>query len=330
MKGAGFRHRTVLHGFDIPVRHSDIRHPQHLTFLSRFNYHDSSAVITTCISSRKEYTMLLNITDDFDLDKIIDSGQCFRAAKIRPQRYRFITGDSVLYLTQQNAVNYEASCSPEEWNTIWSPYFDRSRNYTAIRQALASDDAFRKECLRYGKGLRILRQDPWETLVTFIISQRKSIPAIRQCVELLSQRYGHPITTEFETVFSFPTLKELKSASEADLLECKTGYRAPYIAAVTSTLEGMDLREADTLSNQDLLTWLTSLKGVGIKVANCVALFAYGRVDLCPVDTWIQKVIHKYGDAMFREHPEYAGILQQYIFYYVLHCKEWSEHETPR
>ena len=176
--------------------------------------------------------------------------------------------------------------------------------------------------MRFGTGIRILKQDPWEMLISFILSQRKSIPAIRQCVETLAARYGHRIETPYETVYSFPSAKELTSADENALRECKLGYRAPYIADVVTSGRAGELAGMAELDDTALLEALQSFKGVGIKVANCVALFAYGRIRLVPVDTWIQKVIAARDDRMFRENPEVAGIVQQYVFYYALKNKE--------
>ena len=139
--------------------------------------------------------MHISITDDFDLAKIAQSGQCFRVKEWDDGLFRFVTGREVLYIRQQPGGRFEVSCSEETWQRVWVPYFDLQRNYAAVQKIIPDSDAYMKLAAREGRGIRILRQDPWEMLVTFIISQRKSIPAIRQAVELLAERFGEAVTT---------------------------------------------------------------------------------------------------------------------------------------
>ena len=134
--------------------------------------------------------MEVHISDLFDLQKITDSGQCFRVVPLPEGTYRFITGGEVLYIRKTSEEHYRVSCDPDTWEHIWCPYFDLSRNYREIRKAIPAEDSFLDLAAQSGAGIRILRQDPWEMLITFIISQRKSIPAIRSVVEMLSRRYG--------------------------------------------------------------------------------------------------------------------------------------------
>ena len=264
--------------------------------------------------------MLIHISDLFDLQKIADSGQCFRAARLGEDTYRFITGDQVLYIRQVSGRTYEADCPAEAWENVWSPYFDLGRNYQNITAAIPPDDVFLSLSARDGAGIRILRQDPWETLITFIISQRKSIPAIRSVVELLCRRYGTELRTSRETLYTFPTAWQLREVSIEDYAACKAGYRAPYIYdAVQKVLSGsFDLAGSAALSDGELLSALEEIRGVGVKVANCVALFAYGRTACAPVDTWIRKIIRweYHGETPFGRYGAEAGIMQQYFFYY--------------
>lgn len=131
--------------------------------------------------------MTVTIPGDFDLQKIAASGQAFRIAQT-PQGWRFLAGDKLLYLQPGSGDTYTASCTPEEWQGFWYRYFDLNRNYAAIRAAVPKQDAYLCAAARAGAGIRILRQDAWEMLVTFIISQRKNIPAIQACVETLCTR----------------------------------------------------------------------------------------------------------------------------------------------
>lgn len=269
--------------------------------------------------------MTIQINDEFDLDKTINSGQCFRPCLVSEGYYRFIHQNSVLYIRPYADNSFEIKHSGVYNAETWDDYFDLSRNYAAARARIPADDPFMRIAGEYGKGIRILRQDPWETLISFIISQRKSIPAIRSCVEQLCSRFGEPIDTCFGTVRAFPTPERLAKASDAELRSCALGYRAPYIAdAAKQVYEGtIDLESLYDHEPEFILEELKKILGVGIKVANCVLLFAYGRTAAVPIDTWIQKIIaQKYnGSDPFTASGENAGIFQQYAFYYAISHK---------
>ena len=266
--------------------------------------------------------MLIDIQDDFDLEKIAMSGQCFRVRKFQDGAYRFICGDEVLYIRETGTGSFSASCEPEQWENTWSAYFDLSRCYGDIRKRQSGLHGFVREAMDYGQGIRVLRQDPWETLVTFLISQRKSIPAIAKAVELLASIYGHSVQTERETLYAFPTPREMADATAEELAACGLGYRTPYILdAVHRAAEGLDLATLSGYDDEQLLHTLQTVRGVGKKVANCVALFAYGRTACVPVDVWISRAIEIDcgGRSPFGLFGENAGIIQQYVFYYEKH-----------
>lgn len=288
---------------------------------------------------------IVHIEDDFDMEKIRTSGQCFRIARLDDGAYRAIAGDKVLYMRKagsacadeagggegceadeavegaEGGMQWEVSCTPEEWGSFWSAYFDLGRDYSAIRKACEGRNAFVDEAMAYGRGLRILAQDPWEMLVTFIVSQRKNMPAIASAVEQLAQRFGSPVETERGTVYAFPTPEQLAAASEDDLRACSLGYRAPYIAETTrQVLSGeLDLGSLAEADDAALFEGLQKACGVGAKVANCVCLFGYGRTSQVPVDVWIARAIDEEcgGVDPFAQFGEDAGIMQQYVFYYM-------------
>ncbi len=269
--------------------------------------------------------MLITIDDYFDLDKIIESGQTFRAKEIEHNLYRFISLGNVLYIAKTNFDDktYEVSCKKEEWDKFWYNYFDLGRNYSKIKLY----DEFATKCFEESKGIRILVQDPLEMLISFIISQRKSIPAIRSSIEKICQRFGTRISTEHENdLYLFPTINQLSKATEDELNECKTGYRTPYIIDAINTLNNNPsfLDKGYCMRDEDLLEHLKTIKGVGTKVANCIALFAYNRLSLAPIDTWINKIIEEYynGNSPFSKYKENAGIIQQYMFYYAITHKK--------
>ena len=270
--------------------------------------------------------MNLSMKDDFDLQKIAHSGQCFRVQEFGDGFFRFVTGSEVLYIRKRSAGRFEINCSEETWNRVWVPYFDLERSYRSIQETIPASDSYMQLAAKEGRGIRILHQDPWEMLVTFLISQRKSIPAIRNSVELLAERYGEAKTTPYETLHTFPTALQMANAEAEDLAACKLGYRVPYVQdAIAKVLSGtVDLAAISNLPDTELLEALKTIRGVGDKVANCICLFSYGRIGAAPIDTWIHKIIvQEYGGVNpFPSYGEYAGILQQFAFYHAISHKE--------
>lgn len=301
---------------------------------------------------RREVSLFVTIRDDFSLEKIADCGQCFRARRFGDGTYLFISGDRVLRIRKvRPEEKYEVDCSGEEWNSFWKEYFDLDRDYSRIREICSSQ--FSEECdgtgtflmkaAESGEGLRILRQNSWEVLITFILSQRKNMPAIAASVEKLSRLYGHRLDvrndrkddTDMSRVlvisgkedketglYSFPTPEELKCASEQDLRDAGLGYRAPYVRdAIDKIMSGeLDLEAMQNLDDDALFDRLVTVKGVGKKVADCISLFGFGRTGRSPVDVWIDRAISRCGgEDPFPKFGEYAGIMQQYVFYYMTH-----------
>lgn len=264
--------------------------------------------------------MLIEIEDDFDLQKIALSGQCFRVRRFDDGTYRFVTGDSCIYIKDMGNRLFSVSSDRDEWEHVWRRYFDLDRCYRDIFDREYHKHPFVNKAMEFGRGLRILRQEPWEMLVTFLISQRKSIPAIAAAVERIAAQYGRCLSTDLEELRAFPTPRELESVSKEDLEKCRLGYRAPYVFdAIQRTLSGtLDLQELTEKDDADLLEALQQVHGVGKKVANCVSLFAYGRTSCVPVDVWIARAIENEckGVSPFPLFHENAGIIQQYIFYY--------------
>lgn len=265
----------------------------------------------------------IHIADDFDLDKIIASGQCFRPQKLLDGQYRFISGHEVLYIRPNGGGECSVRCRAGAWEDFWRGYFDLSRDYSALRRALSEEEGqsgFLLRALDYGAGIRILRQQPWEMLISFIISQRKSIPAIRSAVEQLAQKYGQAVDTGDETVHFFPTAQALAALPESALAECGLGYRTQYVknAAVKAASGELDMESLSALSDEALFARLMELYGVGKKVANCVCLFGYGRTAMAPIDVWIQRLIDEEfgGQNPFPGYGAQAGIVQQYMFFY--------------
>ena len=269
--------------------------------------------------------MIINITDDFDPDRIAQSGQCFRWEKKEGETWRIIAGKACLYITPLGDDRYELECSQDEFDTLWCGYFDLRENYQNIRERInREEDLFLWQAAEQEKGIRILRQDPWEMLITFIISQNRNIPAIRNSVELLAQRCGEKMTDSRGAEFyAFPEPGALAALPESDLKSCKLGYRCKYVHAAAEAVSNGDIDLNSLLTADETATEnaLTKLFGVGTKVANCVSLFGLHHVNAFPVDVWIKRVLEEqYPKGYpYEKYSPYNGIYQQYMFAYYRH-----------
>ncbi|MBR1645679.1 MAG: hypothetical protein IJ685_02760 [Selenomonadaceae bacterium] len=270
--------------------------------------------------------MEIEIRDDFDLKKIVDSGQCFRPKEIRDGWFRFIVGENILHIRERGENFFEVDCSADDWQRVWENYFDLQTNYAAIRRDIEIFAAgkpcekFLHQAANFGAGIRILRQAPFEMLISYIISQRKNIPAIRSSVEKICERFGRRVETNFGEVQLFPTVDEISGATLDDLTGLGLAYRKNYILAALKKVSSgeINLAALENFSDTELVDKLKTIHGVGEKISNCVALFAYHRVDRAPVDVWIARAIENDfgGENIFETFGKNAGILQQYVFYF--------------
>lgn len=279
--------------------------------------------------------VMLDHLDHFDIKQILESGQVFRFEKISDHSYLLNAKQKLIKITQQprcsSAVLYNTNIS--ELDEVWGPYFDLETSYSYITNQLRKKDEFMSKAVRFGEGIRILKQDPWEMLITFIISQNKAIPHIKQCISYISERFGFPINEadgDGSCYYTFPTPKELARATEEELRQCKVGFRAPYIMdACSKILNGeVILNDLYIMETEEAREKLMSIKGVGQKIADCILLFAYGKCGVFPTDVWIKRVmegvyfegkevkpeeIQSFANSYF---GNLAGYAQQYIFYY--------------
>ncbi len=266
--------------------------------------------------------MVLHISDDFDLDRIADSGQCFRWERLSDGSCRIIYGDLCLYIERMGDQEHSLSCSEAEFDSVWYDYFDLSENYNAIRRHVDREkDPFLWTAAEKEKGIRILRQSTWEMLITFIISQNRNIPAIRRSVEALCELCGEAKSdSRGKPYHSFPTPVALAAISGEQLKDCRLGYRCRYIhEAAVAVAEGR--LELDGLRNvpvDEAISTLMELPGVGIKVANCVSLFGLHNMDSFPRDVWINRILeNEYPEGYpFAQYAPYNGVFQQYMFAY--------------
>lgn len=253
-----------------------------------------------------------------DLQKTADCGQCFRMAGVQGH-YTLIAYGQRLQITALTDDYFLFDCSRQAYQTMWRPYFDLDCDYDALLPPTADDDFF-AAAAAHARGLRLLRQQPWEALVTFIISQRKNIPAIRACVEKLCLAFGQQHTVKGQPYHAFPNARALAQASLEQLAACSLGYRARYIQQTAQLVAGgaADLDAFAALDDAALRQALMALPGVGVKVAHCVMLFGYRRLDAVPVDVWMDRVIQREyrGHFPIERFGGCAGLAQQYLFYY--------------
>lgn len=256
--------------------------------------------------------------DHFDPRVIMESGQCFRMVPLEENTVEVIASGRRAALTSLGNNRFELDCAPEAFEAFWRGYFDLDTDYAAILKAVPTADTFLAAAVEREQGLRILRQEPWETLCGFILSQRKNIKAIRACMEALSDAYGEPVQGTARK--TFPTPQRLASLDKEPLCACGLGYRAPYVMdAARRIAEGeLQLDALAALPDEALFEALTRIHGVGVKIADCVMLFAFRRFTRAPVDVWIKRVIDTVygGVSPYPAYGPYAGIYQQYQFMY--------------
>lgn len=264
--------------------------------------------------------MLLTVSDDFDLDAIAESGQCFRWEKTGPGAYRVLHGSRCLRIRACGGDRYELDCDEAELEAVWRDYFDLREDYRRIRARIDSaKDPFLYAAAEGEKGIRILRQDPWEALVCFLISQNKNIPAIRRSVALLAEACGEARTDRAgEPYHAFPRPAAVAALDGAALRRCGLGYRCAYVHDAAEAVERgvIDLEALQRADAPTALAALTALRGVGPKVAACVALFGLHRTDAFPKDVWILRVLEEhYPEGFpFAAYAPYNGVMQQYLF----------------
>jgi N-glycosylase/DNA lyase len=225
--------------------------------------------------------------------------------------WQVVAFGKLLTIRRIGRANHILYCSSEEYQNIWVDYFDLKRDYGKIKKfILAVNDPYLERAVKYGFGIRILRQDLWETIVSFIISQRNSIPRIKRLIENMCIPHGN----------TFPTPSMLASYSEEAFREIGFGYRAKYFVDIAKAANDgrLDIECLQKLDYQESIKYLKRFNGIGTKVANCIALYGLQKFEAFPVDTWVMRIIEKqYGGKFNIEHlSRYAGIIQQYMFFY--------------
>lgn len=261
--------------------------------------------------------VLVSGLKDFSLPQILDCGQCFRWTPDpnNENLWRGIAlGRKLSIEARSEDCFFFSPCSIEDFEQIWTAYFDLSTDYTAIKTALCCDPIMR-ESTGYAPGIRVLRQDGWETLCTFIISQNNNIKRIRGIVERFCELFGEAI----DGGYLFPTAERIAAASLEDLSPLRAGFRAKYLldAAKKVASREVDLTLIPQLPYQEAQALLQTIHGVGPKVADCTLLFGFYRLEAFPLDVWMKRAMKTlYPKGLPEEILPYRGIAQQYLFHY--------------
>ncbi len=272
------------------------------------------------------YVHLENIPR-LNIFKTFDCGQCFRfdPVSIFGHKYEFggvAFGKYVVFAQSNENELFVYGSTKDDFESIWARFLSLDVDYDEIDESIikTSNSSHMTLATEYSRGIRILRQDMWEALCSFIISQNNNIPRIKKIIAKMCEKYGERIDFYGKIYYSFPTSESLYNAGVDALFELKTGFRAKYIhdaaSRVTSGEISLDIvKESDF---ETALCELSKIKGVGLKVASCALLFGFEKTEAFPIDVWMKRAIERHFDGSF-DHTalgKHAGIAQQYLFYY--------------
>ena len=297
----------------------------------------------------KEDKAIIKEVKNFNIKQILECGQCFRWEKISDTDYIIIAFERVIEVTQEGNEVTIHNTNEDDFNNVWIKYFDLERNYDEIKDTLAKDEILKKS-VEYGYGIRILNQEKFETLLSFIISARNSIPSIKKTVKKISEKFGEKIVYKDVEYYTFPTPEKIKDATLEEIQETGASFRSKYlidtIKKVNEAIEvkkdyelhkenyderpeilDFDLDYIYNLSDEECHIALQKFMGVGAKVADCVMLFSMEKHSAFPVDVWVKRaMIHFYvaPDLSLNKMRVFArdkfgalsGMAQQYLFYY--------------
>ncbi len=257
----------------------------------------------------------LHGAENFTLSETLDCGQAFRWQETEQGLWQGVAFGKYLKLGSKNGIITFYDTTLDDFNNIWLNYFDLERNYKDIITAISANEVL-KTASSFADGIRILRQEPWEALCSFIISQNNNIPRIKCIVERLCDNFGERINDSFCT---FPTAERIAALSIEDLAVLRSGFRAKYILDAAKKVASGEI-DLESLKNTELnqaRAELMKIYGVGEKVADCTLLFGLSHIEAFPKDVWIKKAMEKlFGGVLPECASPYAGITQQYIFHY--------------
>ena len=282
----------------------------------------------------KKQEYILENQESFELKHIFECGQCFRWNLQEDGSYIGVIPNGVIQVKQQQEkIQFKGICEGNLKERI-TDYFDLDNNYDQIKRKLAKIDGFMQISTQFGTGIRILHQDLWECIISFIISANNNIPRIKRIIERISKEYGTKVKFEEKEYSLFPTPEQLSKASIQDLRNCGLGFRDKRVFATTQMIleKKIDLHQLQTLEDSETIrNQLLTLEGVGPKVADCILLFALKKFDVFPMDVWVRRVMnelyfHNENEEKIRIQMVHelaqkkffglSGIAQQYLFYW--------------
>lgn len=257
---------------------------------------------------------VLAFVTELDLKKTFECGQCFRWSADESGVYHGVVCGKALAIREENGL---ILCDAEDTDIpFWRDYFDLGVDYVEMSGPFI-EPPYLEMCANFGRGIRILRQDPWEALISFIISQCNNIPRIKKIISTLCACFGEELPCG---LFTFPSAYKLAALDETALAPLRCGYRAEYIlCAARAVVSGeLNFDKLSQFSSEDAFAEVRRLRGIGDKVANCFMLYGLHRMDRFPIDVWMKRALERYFPKNFD--PKilglYAGLAQQYIFYY--------------
>lgn len=253
---------------------------------------------------------------DLDLAQTLDCGQCFRWVEQGDGSFKGIAYGKSVSVRLCDDILYIENADEADFENIWKDYFDLSLDYGKIREDLSLLHPVLTEAAGYASGIRILRQEPWEALCTFILSQNNNIKRIKGIVARLCESFGEKIG---ENEYAFPSAERLSALTADDLAPLRAGFRNRYLLDAAQRVHSGDvmLEKCFTLPYEEARKELMKITGVGVKVADCTLLFGFHRVEAFPVDVWMKRAMEiLFPDMKPEDFGEYAGIAQQYIFHY--------------
>lgn len=255
---------------------------------------------------------------NFCLDDILDCGQCFRWEKLTPGHWRGIVRGLCRTVRQEDSELVFENTSLAEFDSVWYDYFDFGRDYSEVKQILSQDSTMLR-AIEFTPGMRVLRQEPWEALCSFILSQNNNIKRIRGLVSRLCEGFGEKV----EGGYAFPAAEKLAGLEAEDLAPVRSGFRAGYVIAAAKAVEnGLDLESLREIPLSEARLNLMRIRGVGPKVAACALLYGLGRADSVPVDVWIDRALSEYYPNGIPDGiADVAGLGQQYLFHFMRNNK---------
>lgn len=282
----------------------------------------------------KEQVYIIKNNKTFEPRHIFDCGQCFRWNINEDGSYTGVFGNNVLNVKkEENKITFKGICENDIKETV-KDYFDFNTNYEDIKKKLASVDDYLKQSIEFGNGIRILNQDLWETIISFIISANNNIPRIKGIIERISKKYGKKIEWKGNKYYTFPTIEELSEATVEDLRALGLGFRDKRVYETTKIFLNKEMTIKELIEEQDvnkLREKLLTLPGVGPKVADCIMLFGLKRFEVFPIDVWVRRVMNdlyiknedetkvkntEIEKLAVEKYDKLAGLAQQYLFYW--------------